>query len=57
MPRAEDLRAINSAKLRRVTSGQLRSVDSGELREMTTVNPEDLCQSPGDPGCSHKTEE
>ncbi len=56
MPKSEDLRTTKSEDLRTVSSGQLRSVDSGELRRMTSINPEHLCESPGDLGCSPKTE-
>lgn len=56
MPRAEDLRPIKAEKLRRVKSGELRAFNSGEMRDITEVDPETLCQSPGDPGCADQAE-
>lgn len=57
MPRAEDIRAVKSEKLRRVTAGELRDFDSGELRDLTVIDPEKLCQSPGDRGCAEQSED
>lgn len=52
MPKAEYFRATKSEKLRRVNSGQLRSVDAGDLRDHDAPGREQLCESPGDLGCS-----
>lgn len=52
MPKADELRSTRAEELRRVTADQLRSFDAGDIRDVTVEELEELCEAPGDLGCS-----
>lgn len=52
MPKADKLRSIRAEELRRVTADRLRSFDAEDMRDVTAEELEELCEAPGDLGCS-----
>lgn len=55
MPKADELRTTRAEKLRGVTADRLRNFDAGDIRDVTVEELEELCEAPGDLGCSAQT--
>jgi ribosomal protein L29 len=54
MPKANELRSTKAEELRSVTSDQLRSFNAEDIRDISVEELEELCESPGDLGCSEQ---
>lgn len=52
MPKADKLRSARAEELRRTTAERLRTFNAEDIRDVTAEELEELCESPGDLGCS-----